>query len=265
MSRFVADVVPSTPTSPTGSAPHGPSQALRRMVSYNVIQIGLYGLFGAAVGDLVNQMTGGELPWSAWAFAALIVVGHLGVLRVDLNANILAVLLILECVAVALYDIGAFAHPAGGFAVTGALSPSSLSCRASAWSSRSAWPRSSASSRARSTARGPKPAGHGGQGHVHRRRVHGAVYAVSSWAMVVTVGAADVQKQAAENGPGVVFAGLAEHWGDSVATLANLLFLTSVFAALLSFHNGVARYLFALGRERVLPTALAGSAPSAGR
>jgi amino acid transporter len=53
-----------------------------------------------------------------------------------------------------------------------------------------------------------------------------------------------------------VFAGLAEHWGDSVATLANMLFLTSVFAALLSFHNGVARYLFALGRERVLPAAL---------
>ena len=35
-----------------------------------------------------------------------------------------------------------------------------------------------------------------------------------------------------------------------------MLFLTSVFAALLSFHNGVARYLFALGRERVLPAAL---------
>ena len=35
-----------------------------------------------------------------------------------------------------------------------------------------------------------------------------------------------------------------------------MLFLTSMFAALLSFHNGVARYLFALGRERVLPAAL---------
>ena len=53
-----------------------------------------------------------------------------------------------------------------------------------------------------------------------------------------------------------MFAGLAAHWGDGVATMANLLVLTSVFAALLSFHNGVARYLFALGRERVLPTAL---------
>ena len=84
----------------------------------------------------------------------------------------------------------------------------------------------------------------------------GLFYAVSSWAMIVTVGPADLQKQTGEHGPGVVFAGLAAHWGDSVATLANLLFLTSVFAALLSFHNGVARYLFALGRERVLPAAL---------
>jgi amino acid transporter len=84
----------------------------------------------------------------------------------------------------------------------------------------------------------------------------GLFYALSSWAMVVTVGPADLQRQSAEQGPGIVFAGLAAHWGDGVAMLANLLFLTSIFAALLSFHNGVARYLFALGRERVLPTVL---------
>ena len=46
------------------------------VISYNAIQIGLYGLFGAALGDLVNQTTGVELPWWAWALAALIVVGH---------------------------------------------------------------------------------------------------------------------------------------------------------------------------------------------
>jgi amino acid transporter len=40
-------------------------------------------------------------------------------------------------------------------------------------------------------------------------------------------------------------------WGDA----ATLLFATSLFAALLSFHNAVSRYGFALGRERVLPRA----------
>jgi amino acid transporter len=42
---------------------------------------------------------------------------------------------------------------------------------------------------------------------------------------------------------------LGAFWGDT----ASLLFATSLFAALLSFHNAVARYTFALGRERVLP------------
>jgi hypothetical protein len=32
-----------------------------------------------------------------------------------------------------------------------------------------------------------------------------------------------------------------------------VLSMTSLFAAMLSFHNAVARYMFALGRERVLP------------
>jgi amino acid transporter len=35
-----------------------------------------------------------------------------------------------------------------------------------------------------------------------------------------------------------------------------LLFATSVFAALLAFHNAVARYLFALGREGLVPARL---------
>jgi amino acid transporter len=57
----------------------------------------------------------------------------------------------------------------------------------------------------------------------------------------------------AEAGPGVIFGTLADHAGAIVADIANVLFITSVLAALLSFHNGVSRYLFALGRERVLP------------
>jgi hypothetical protein len=77
------------------------------------------------------------------------------------------------------------------------------SCRASAWSSRSAWPRSSASSRARSTARrSATPRVTVARATFVGRRVHRAVLRVSSWAMVVTVGAADIQKQTAENGPG---------------------------------------------------------------
>ena len=44
--------------------------------------------------------------------------------------------------------------------------------------------------------------------------------------------------------------------GPVVAEIATVLFITSLFAAMISFHNAVARYMFALGRERVLPAAL---------
>jgi amino acid transporter len=231
--------------------------AFTALISYNAIQICLYGLLGATVGDLVYSTTGLLLPWWVWAAAALIVVGVLGLRRVDLNANVLAVLLLLECIAVLLYDAGAFSHPAAGYAVGAALSPSSLFVpgvgavfafgiaafigfeSGAIYSEECQNPRVTVA-RATFVALG----------------FTGLFYALSSWAMIVTVGPADLQRQTAEHGPGVVFAGLAAHWGDGVAMLANLLFLTSVFAALLSFHNGVARYLFALGRERVLPTAL---------
>jgi amino acid transporter len=53
---------------------------------------------------------------------------------------------------------------------------------------------------------------------------------------------------------------LGAFWGDS----ASLLFATSLFAALLSFHNAVARYTFALGRERVLPRVFSRVQPRTG-
>ena len=131
------------------------------------------------------------------------------------------------------------------------------SCRASARSSRSAWPRSSASSRARSTARrsatrgsrwpGPRSSPSGSPGCSTRCRR-------GPWSS--RSAPPTCRSRPPRTGPASCSRAWPEHWGDGVATLANLLFLTSVFAALLSFHNGVARYLFALGRERVLPAAL---------
>ena len=53
-------------------------------------------------------------------------------------------------------------------------------------------------------------------------------------------------------GPGLLF-GLAGNGALSQA--GQLLFVTSLFAAALAFHNVVWRYVFALGRENVLPAA----------
>ena len=227
------------------------------LVAYNSLQIGIYGLYGAAFADFISSLTGLTLPWWVWAAAALLLVGLLGVRRVDLNARVLAVLLVLECIVVVLYDIGAFGHPAaGGSTFAAAFSPSSLfvpGVAAVFAFGVTAFIGFEAGAIYSEECRNPRVT-------VARATFVavafvGVFYAVSSWAMLVTVGPENIQNESTAS-VGLVLAGLEAHWGGTVSTIAGLLFLTSNFAALLSFHNGVARYLFALGRERVLPVAL---------
>jgi amino acid transporter len=228
------------------------------LVSYNAIQIGLYGLFGFGANQFLLALFGVDIPWWVLGAVALVLVALLGVLRVDLNANVLAVLLVLEIIAVILYDIGAFGHPAAAGGAASGLSPAALFVpgvgavfafgiaafigfeSGAIYSEECRNPRITV---ARAT--------------YIAVAFTGIFYCISAWAMLTTVGGDAIQGEAQKNGPGVVFAGLAEHWGPVVADVSNTLFLTSVFAALLSFHNGVARYLFALGREQVLPPGLA--------
>ena len=235
----------------------GVAGAFVALISYNAIQIGLYGLFGAAFAGFAAESLGVDLPWFVWALVAMLLVGTLGVLRVDLNASVLAVLLVLEIIAVLLYDIGALGNPAGGAVTASGFLPSELFApgvgavfafgiagfigfeSGAIYSEECRNPRVTV---ARAT--------------FVAVAFTGIFYALSAWAMVQTVGVENLQSEATANGPGLVFGALAEHWSPAVANIANLLFLTSVFAALLSFHNSVARYLFALGREEVLPSGL---------
>jgi amino acid transporter len=62
----------------------------------------------------------------------------------------------------------------------------------------------------------------------------------------------------------VVFALVAPHVPAIVVQVGYVLFLTSVFAALLAFHAAVARYQFALGREGILPSAWGRTQPRTG-
>lgn len=228
------------------------------LVAYNAIQIALYGLFGSAMSDLVAELAGLRLPWWSWALFAMVAVGWLGMLRVDLNARVLAVLLIVEVLVVVGFDVAGFTRPAEGAVTLAPLEPGTL--LASGIGAVVAFTVASFTGF-------ESGAIYAEEARDPRRTVAratfvaviftGVFYALSAWAMVLTTGPADLQARAAAEGPGLVFAPLAEMFGPLVADVAAVLLLSSVFAALLSFHNGVARYLFALGRERVLPPVLA--------
>ena len=52
--------------------------------------------------------------------------------------------------------------------------------------------------------------------------------------------------------------------GTAALHLGHALFLTSLIAAMISFHNIIARYMFSLGREGVLPRAFGRTVPGTG-
>ena len=82
----------------------GGAAAYIALLAYNTMQIGLYGLFGAVTaGTLAGY--GIDLPWWAWSLIALAIVAFLGYRQIDLSAKVLAVLVILEYVAVVILDV----------------------------------------------------------------------------------------------------------------------------------------------------------------
>lgn len=259
MSRYVANAGAFYAYLARGlGRPAGVGGSFVALVAYNAIQIGLYGLFGTSMSDFAAEVLGLRLPWWSWALIALLAVGWLGMLRVDLNARVLAVLLVVEVAVVVAYDIAGFTRPAEGAVTLEPLMPATLlaggigAVVAFTVASFTGFESGAIYSE---EARDPK--------RTVARATYIAVtftglfYALSAWAMVAATGSAQLQQRAGEEGPGLVFTVLVDSFGPVVADVATVLLLTSVFAALLSFHNSVARYLFALGRERVLPPVLA--------
>lgn len=244
--------------------PFGVGSSLVALIAYNAMQIGIYGLLGFQISTELSGRWGIETPWYLWVFVFIAIIAILGVNRVDIGAKIIGVLVALEFVVVIIFDIAGFANAPQGV-TTSSFDPSVLFVEgvgavlafgvaafmgfesAAIYGEESKNPKTTI---ARATYLGVL--------------IIGIFYAISSWAMIVGVGQDNVVTIAAEQGPGLFFGFLGGTVGQIVADLASLLFITSLFAALLSFHNAVARYSFSLGREGVLPKGLAKVRQSSG-
>jgi amino acid transporter len=87
----------------------------------------------------------------------------------------------------------------------------------------------------------------------------GFILGFTTWALVSATGVEQAQKTAIahlENGD-LVFTLAKTYLGGVLTNVMMVLLLVSLFAAMLAFHNSATRYLFSLGRARVLPRALA--------
>jgi len=86
----------------------------------------------------------------------------------------------------------------------------------------------------------------------------GVFYTISTWAMVNGEGADKLMTtlQGLKDPTTFVFSLSDRYVGGWLTWIMSLLFISSVFAALLAFHNAAARYFYVLGREGLLPARL---------
>ncbi|MBO1267920.1 APC family permease [Arthrobacter cavernae] len=231
----------------------GVGAAWAALVSYNAMQIGIYGLFGFASASFVNAKLGLNVPWWLAALVGFVIVGWLGINKVDLSAKIIGVLVGLEFLAVIVFDIVSFAVSPEGVSGAG-LAPSNLFTAgvgaALAFSMAAFMGFESAaiySEEAKDPSRSIARATYIAVGII------ALFYAFSGWAMTVGTGPSQIVAKSQEFGPDLPFAFLTSHGAVIVSDIAQLLFITSLLAALIAFHNAVARYVFSLGRENVLP------------
>lgn len=83
------------------------------------------------------------------------------------------------------------------------------------------------------------------------------LYAGSAWLLITTVGLDSVLSTAASDPGNLWLHATTRLLGPIMADVTNLLLITSLFAALISFNNTTVRYWFALGRDGVISQTLA--------
>lgn len=237
----------------------GLGSAFLTMFSYVAIQAALFGGFGFYLNALLSSTLGVNPPWWLLALCGLALCTVLGIQGVHSGARLLGVFMTLEILMIATLvvfslirgdtPVTAYSlHPFAPDAVfSGAFGISILFAVCSfigfegtaiygeeAKDPERTIPRATYLSVA----------------------VMGVVYAITAWVLVNAMGIGIAQDTAATQGGDLLFYLSGRFIGGSVATIFQILIVTAMFAAILTFHNNVARYLFSLGRQRLVWTKL---------
>lgn len=233
----------------------GGATSMIALIGYNTMQIGLYGMFGAATQGLL-QPVGVNLPWWAYAYLAMASIAVFGYRQVDLSAKVLSLLVACEYLCVLVLNVAIIAKGGDSGLTAAPFAPStvfSLSPSIALVFCFASFVGFEATTIYGEEAQDPK------------RTIPlatylsvilvGGFYMLSSWCLVVGVG---VDKAmgflgSLQDPTRFLFLMADRYVGHWLSVVMGVLFVTSVYAGLLAFHNSVSRYFFAMGREGLLP------------
>ncbi|MGX9527106.1 APC family permease [Alcaligenes nematophilus] len=207
--------------------------------------------------DFVQEVFGVTTRWEMWAAISVALIAYLSYRKITMAAKVLAVLLILEVAFILVLDVLILYHvgfdgldfssftpaavlaPGFGISIIYAINgvvgfEATAIYREEARNSLVTIPRAT-------------------YGAI---LVLGTFYVFSSWCLVLSVTPEKLQAVAAAD-PGRLLTGMGEHYlGELGRHALNLLVVTSLFAAALGFANNIARYLFAVARDGLIPAVL---------
>ncbi|MFC7831073.1 APC family permease [Streptomyces sp. NPDC057375] len=226
-------------------------------LSYNALVVGLVGAFAYFTRLMLSDLVHVTIAWPWAAAAALIAVAVLGRGQIDLSARTLALLLTAEVAILLVLDAaitvsqGAAAFPVSSFAphtaAHGALGVTLMFAFISFLGFESA-------------------ALYGEEARNPRRSIPRAVYAsvllisvfyaVTSWIAVGGIGAGHVQQRSGTELGNLFFSLTVQYVDTSMSKIMGVVLCTSLFASTLSMHNACSRYMYALGRDQLLPKRL---------
>lgn len=228
----------------------GRSAAYIAMLTYTAIQVGIYGYIGWAMNDLFINYFAFAMPWWIYAFVSIAIVAFFGYRNIDLSSKVLTVCLILELAVVLILNsailfnggpeginlqsfelknaFGSGLSLAFLFALTGFIGFESAAIY-------------------RDETRNPESAiPIATYGSVI---IIGLFYAFTAWVFVIAVGPTHLLEVANHtlNGTDNLLLDTAQIYvGTSFKNLIQVLLITSLFACVLSFHNILVRYQYAL-------------------
>ena len=229
--------------------PSGLGAAGLALLAYTAIQAAIYGLAAATLQGVVVKFGGPDLPWWFWAFVLMAIVAVLGYRSIDLGAKVLGVLLVAEIAIIVAFSAAVFLKG-------GAHGVDVVSFTPSAFFSGS--PGIALMFAIASFVGFEATAIYGEEAKNPKRTVPiatyiavitiGVLYAVASWAVVLAFGSDNVHAASQADTANLVFNAAATFLGSAASDVMMVMLVTSLFAALLAFHNSIARYTFALAR-----------------
>jgi amino acid transporter len=247
----------------------GMAMAFGAVVAYSVFEPSLCGGFAYFMNLKLMQLFNVNVPWPILALGMIALIAVLTYFDVKVSSAVLGVALVAEIIILVVFDTGIFMHNGnGGINVqAAALNPlaafngfpahNKLAAGAAGiglffafWS----WVGFEMAPNYAEESRDPKK--------IVPLSLYisvlflGVLYTVTCWASQSAFGNIDgAIAEAQNNSATFFFDSAAKYISPVVSSLMSYLILTGSFACGMAFHNTTSRYIYSLGRERILPAA----------